>query len=1140
MNYSDIISLNDCFHPVCDLQAEQDDYWKNFIPNDVFEEHLLDAVLKSNGDNPQDRKAVWVRGTFGSGKSHASSVIKHLLCDDLEKIQPWVDKALNPRNRARVKQYKASRNNYLPVVLKGVERITDAQTFAWAIQSSIAKALSESLGEYALEDEFALYLSKLDDPSINWDGIIETNDSLRIHVSDTKQLRAALQSKDFAVLVALVKTLSEKNIHFSISSLSLPQWIRTATRLAKERGHAGILLIWDEFTSILDRAASSIVNPLQNIAELSAETDFILYLISHRTESYGRSRNDEFSKLDDRFYIVHYNMESSTSYHILSKAILLSDAKEHETYLSHVLSKNPELDALTTLLTREEPKSKQAKDELLRLLPLHPYTTFLCAMMSRNLGSSSRSIFRFLYDEKYGFKGFLLRETGIDRLCTADTLWDFFLDDLKKSEDITSILLCYNQHAEKLAEKGKDYLAVFKAILLLNALSQRLIATRTGYIAPKRDNILSIFAASLSKESVAAILDYISDAQIVYQDPFKEFKIDTSQLSQQEIITETASLRKNGIDLAALLSEQQKRDIECSFSSTRQPIRYTYLDGNLDSAKSKNEAKRALEKVTLGPVIHLLIFFCSTDGQVRSLHNHVKEFYLSHAVKENVIILSLSTSLTEKEEDAIYRYWASANVAQRHNRSDLSQSYESSKLQVFSDWLVHAKLGTCTVFKSLDCSSEIPFANAPNQISDYAARDLYNCSFISFPCTQATWKATNSPNMVEAVLKSKSGSELLSQFSGLDHVLRKIFQDTSGNDIICSDSLQFREDCPPTHPLKLITSQVTDLLKQAEASSEFNIALALKKLTLPPYGIFRCKVYQAVLAFALSYNLSNRTLYKAATGEVVLYPTDLRDIIKLIFEEWEGKLVNSLQANSRLKLNLRFASVEENELKSCIMQMFDIEEADSLDSLLSSIRFAFQEQKGAPLWVLLPEDGTSPLFSAMKSLFDFIAEPKYDVASIVSCLRQVKLFIADISELVNLPAEDYRRYFHRWLIRENKGFVDDNNVQTLHDYLLKHLAKEPSSWTALHIQTATKEWAFSMNSKTSRTEGADTNVSGEHGLIADEDDEIPSLDELNMLCSKLDDPGAYSRELLLLLIRDIIRTVPGAVSVVEKFTSHHD
>ena len=164
MNYSDIISLNDCFHPVCDLQAEQDDYWKNFIPNDVFEEHLLDAVLKSNGDNPQDRKAVWVRGTFGSGKSHASSVIKHLLCDDLEKIQPWVDKALNPRNRARVKQYKASRNNYLSVVLKGVERITDAQTFAWAIQSAIAKALSESLGEYALEDEFELYLSKLDDP----------------------------------------------------------------------------------------------------------------------------------------------------------------------------------------------------------------------------------------------------------------------------------------------------------------------------------------------------------------------------------------------------------------------------------------------------------------------------------------------------------------------------------------------------------------------------------------------------------------------------------------------------------------------------------------------------------------------------------------------------------------------------------------------------------------------------------------------------------------------------------------------------------------------------------------------------------------------------------------------------------------
>ena len=73
------------------LQNEAVNYWKQFIPTSQFNtllEKTLDAVSSNMAAN---RKSIWVQGTFGTGKSHAGAVIKHLFCDDVSKINDYID-----------------------------------------------------------------------------------------------------------------------------------------------------------------------------------------------------------------------------------------------------------------------------------------------------------------------------------------------------------------------------------------------------------------------------------------------------------------------------------------------------------------------------------------------------------------------------------------------------------------------------------------------------------------------------------------------------------------------------------------------------------------------------------------------------------------------------------------------------------------------------------------------------------------------------------------------------------------------------------------------------------------------------------------------------------------------------------------
>lgn len=88
--YSDIIRLRSG-KAAYSITDEKKGEWTSFIPNEQFNA-VLRTVLKSvRGNSIDNHKSFWINGTYGTGKSHAVSVISHLLGDEVSDIKEWVD-----------------------------------------------------------------------------------------------------------------------------------------------------------------------------------------------------------------------------------------------------------------------------------------------------------------------------------------------------------------------------------------------------------------------------------------------------------------------------------------------------------------------------------------------------------------------------------------------------------------------------------------------------------------------------------------------------------------------------------------------------------------------------------------------------------------------------------------------------------------------------------------------------------------------------------------------------------------------------------------------------------------------------------------------------------------------------------------
>lgn len=490
------------FLPVYDMTDETPEMWRTFIPTKQFCDLLSRSVTAITSSEISKRRSMWIRGTFGTGKSHASSVVRHLLCDPATEVDDYIQNLPNESLRANLTAIR-KKKTYFPVVLKGVEGAYNIPRFSLSIQKQTKLALAAAgHKEIVVHSDFDKAIRWVEGHKARIPELLELSDELASEAPSYEKLLAKLQANDIDVFLHLEEVLAADDTYLTSDSIS--DWLVEVEKEIEAAGIAnGLIIFWDEFTSVIDTLKNDRINVLQNIAEKSQKNNLFLFLISHsrERESFDTKLEADIKKMKDRYDIVGYNMDEISTYLILRHTFTIPDKTKLAMMALSVAGKL-DFHIYDYLCESGFPEEME---HIHNLFPLHPYTAFLCSKMSNIMGSANRSVLKFMNDEQNGFKGFIDDENNYEQkmMLTADWLWDFFYSEFNNDARCSAFTNVYMSNYARVEKMGDDYVRVFKAILLLNALGVRFDKKQSPEkYAPNERNLLFIFSGDRCEDKM--------------------------------------------------------------------------------------------------------------------------------------------------------------------------------------------------------------------------------------------------------------------------------------------------------------------------------------------------------------------------------------------------------------------------------------------------------------------------------------------------------------------------------------------------------------------------------------------------------------------------------------------------------------
>ena len=496
--------------------------WKKFFPHEAFVK-LLKTVV-----NVLDRKqklSIWVEGAYGTGKSHAVLTLKKLLDADSNDTQEYFEKyRLDTDLKNNLQRIKNS-GKILTVHRYGSSNIHGDNDLVLAIQESVDRALKEAgidnkAGD-SLREGMIRYLSDT-----------ENKQSFNIYVTgsyanlfggeDVDAIVEKLKTYQDAPLHALMdkifKVAHERQIRaFSMTTSDLCKWL---TEVIHENGLKSIVLIWDEFTEYFYNNARNLTG-FQELCELSETEPFYFVLVTHVSSGLFHEGDKDFIKLNDRFVSPHclISLPENIAFQLMGAAL---EKNKDETVIKDWN------DIVNDLADRTEDSRKIVKtvakindQEMLGILPLHPYAALLLKHISTAFGSDQRSMFDFIKndrgDEIKGFQWFI-DNYGPDNdnpLLTIDMLWEFFYDNGRDllANDVRSILDYYVKNSNQ--KLDSDEKRILKTVLLLQAISQR-VGDAVELFIPDSKNIDLAFEGTDLEDSASHCADRLVKDKVLF------------------------------------------------------------------------------------------------------------------------------------------------------------------------------------------------------------------------------------------------------------------------------------------------------------------------------------------------------------------------------------------------------------------------------------------------------------------------------------------------------------------------------------------------------------------------------------------------------------------------------------------------
>jgi len=950
--YSEYLSVDSDFIPVFSEHSDRKfpGKWKSFYPHDSFKSilsQLIDTLEK--GSTSKDLP-MWIYGAYGSGKTFASFVIKHILEDDLSEIEafcrandllPLYSRIEGIRKKGKI--LVVHRSSSAGIV--GNNRLMNS--IVESIRSSLRTNGYSNMGG---QSQYDIILDTLKDPSASFnfanafakykrkfDGYAEPSSVVR----DLEELGPESTAD---LLETIVEVAELENYFWSTDSADVIAWIRDVTQ---KNDICAMVFIWDEFTEYF-RINQNNITGLQEIAHAAPEINFYFFLITHSGKQIISDQNAR-KVIEARFKIKPIDMAEATGFKLMGQAI----AKDPDLFSEWVGIRDD-------LWGRVELNIKKSvvqhgrdiiENELIDLLPIHPYAAFLLNVIASEISSNQRTMFQFLSgdldsgeNERRNLRWFIENHTydvGGWPYLTADNIWDyFFTEDNPDLNDVFRTAIAQYENFAPVFEENDDKLRVLKVALLLSSLQSKAGASRVHgqsiLLRATLGNIATAFFGTPIQKDIPRIM-----AEFVAKSMFSSVMVGDDTLYippigniDQERFDKIFEEIRHVVSFERILSDSTSEIAEHMLPDGFLQYRYkTFL-----ISTNPNAVKNAIEQAKmLGTNSSPLFYLYSLNEAEHSKSADVVKKLLED-VGRNAVIVDFSS--TPFSDDSYKRYLHSKTEERYYGKeSTQTQIAKQNAASIIKEWKNKLTVTTVDIYPEAD--GQVTKAQGGGNIR----KKLREFNNLWFGCgleeISVNDKLFSPSGYSDKVAQMAMGHITVPpNFSYLQHISGRLSQDNIWSNPDYMSAL-------PNHPLSRMKRSITDVIEQAFSSNNSMVSIvdiwnALKK---PEFGLMSCSGSVFLMGFLLK-EYANGRFYKfdgANTGQEPLNPVDLSNLVFFAVQE-------SPKARNQFILKQKPEHMEFCALSGNVFKIAK-DKQNSIQDIAKNIG-VFLKDNGYPLWSL--------------------------------------------------------------------------------------------------------------------------------------------------------------------------------------------
>mgnify|MGYP002624189550 CR=1 FL=1 len=786
VKYSNYLEINPAFESVVDIDADKRnrDLWREYIVGDDMDT-LMEYLCESLGNEAPDlRRSFWIHGSYGTGKSYAAIFVKHMIEEKPEIIDDYLAKS-GRLSRYRNRFAKCRKNgDYLVVWKTGCTGIRSGDMMLLEMEKAISDALREKFGDAAYLGSGSLMSAvnaKLNDPSINWDYLLETT-VLSDDYGTVDELRQKVAAGDMTAMQTTAMVIRQKGYGLVNNLETFKEWVGDVID-GNELSKSGIFFIWDEFTEYVAHSDDHTV--MQQISEFCKEKPiFMLYVVHRSQEMVDSMGKDRYQMITNRFHQTEFHVSADAAFDLIAGSILpRTGAAEHWKEARSQVTKR-----IKPFMPNIAGLDDQISEKLDLYCPMHPMTIRLLSRVAESFAAAQRTMFRFMKDQsdtELGFVGYINKYGPDDQACwlTPDWLWDYFFtreSDYSDKDTKAAEYILHYEEKKHLVESDENAFRIFKIAMLLLAVmssTKGLGGLRSrGGIAATVECLENCLAGVVSKEQVTDLLDTMEESKILLRDkaangdvrlqlPFRGSNADDLKVRLEVNDKKYTRYQLFSKDGAFAQSFEERAWDDNDAAKKRMKICVCCAETNSINFRL-DEVRKELDKYPYK--LGLLIVTVRDEAQYMSIQNDLAK-RAADSDEPRLTIALVKTPLTDERRTKWLDRITRQEMATATGSTASARQYEQEAASIKIEWILEAINGSKIIAwnGSQVFSNQYGMANLRKTIQTKVLQVVFPYAPETIVVTNTAYKPCNDGAPLAGILRESNNAQLKNVLNAL-------------------------------------------------------------------------------------------------------------------------------------------------------------------------------------------------------------------------------------------------------------------------------------------------------------------------------------------------------------------------------------